>query len=400
MHHFAKIGGIGAIALLAACTSGQSGVQPPVSGTTNVATAGNLQFAVGIAVVNQGATSITGLNTVTSFRTSSGLAPVLLNTPVITGPAGFLVNQSAACAAAGVAPSTTGVAGPDCPGIDAGTNTITGSLPPVQPVGQQLSPTTFGVIGGVFSYGFQPANTTNQAIGTNEAGGSRYVPFQLPFFDVADRRIVVGGPPAYTNVRDGNHPTPPTFLGANEGFVPFMNTTNVAGIYRLALTIPQSPTQNVTVSANATLNSATSPFGTLYGTPGAFVRDGAGGFTLPLLVPTGVTESIVNIVNAGGSGTCHGIFAAPYYYSILVQGSGAQNAVLPSNVGPLDATGKPTPTLCTGDALTIVAYGFDYPAFESGVGLPGIQAPPQVTPLTGANRQADVTISPALKSIY
>ena len=92
MHRIAKLGGIGAIALLAACTSGQSGVQPPLSGTVNVATVGSLQFAVGVAVVNQGATTITGLNTVASYRTAGGLAAVLLNTPAITGPARFLVN--------------------------------------------------------------------------------------------------------------------------------------------------------------------------------------------------------------------------------------------------------------------------------------------------------------------
>jgi len=400
LHRIAKLGGIGAIALLAACTSGQSGVQPPLSGTVNVATVGSLQFAVGVAVVNQGATTITGLNTVASYRTAGGLAAVLLNTPAITGPAGFLVNASAACIAAGTTPSTTGVAGPDCPGIDAGTSAITGSLPPAQPVGQQLAPTTFGVIGGVFAYGFQPANTTNQSILSNEAGGSRYVPFQVPFYDAADRRIVAGGPPAYANVRDGNHPTSPTFIGANEGFIPFMNTSNVAGSYKLTLTIPQSPTTNATVSANAILTTPISPFGSPYAAPGAIVRDGAGGFSLPLVVPAGVTETIVNIIDGGGTGTCHGIFGPPYYYSVLVQGSGARTAVLAANVGPLDASGNPSPTLCTGDALTITAYGFDYPAFESGVGLPGVQAPPQVTPFVGANGQADVTISPTVKVTY
>jgi len=394
---------VAAIALFAACTSNQSGVQPPVSGAVSIPTAGSLQFAVGVVVVNQGAKTVTGLNTVTAYRTAGGLAPVLLNTPTITGPAGFLV-PTAAAACPPPNPSTTGVAGPDCPGTDAGTNKITGSLPPSQPVGQQVAVTTFGVTGGVFAYGFQPSNTTNQSITSNEAGGSRYVPFSLPFYDSADRKVVVGGPPAYTNFRNGTYPTPPTFLGFNEGFAPFIGTTLAAGTYGLALTIPQSPTSNVTVSASATLNSTVSPFGAPFAAPGAIVRDGAGGFSEAIAVPAGVTETLVNVEAKPPvplpANYCHGIFGGPYYYSVLVRGSGAQTVVLPANVGPIDSTSVATPTLCAGDTLTITAYGFDYPAYESGVGLPGLQAPPQAAVITGANGQADVTISPGTKTTY
>ena len=367
------LGAIGASMLLASCTSGNSAIEPAF---TSVDVAANkLTFAVGTANY-QGLT--TGLNTVVSFRQSNGNSGTLVNTPTITGPTGFVVPSVASA------------------GVDGGTATISGAPQSQQP-GGTITADTFGQAGGAFSYGFLPLNAGNNLI---TAGIGSFVPYTQPFYPEplpkTAKGLFIGGPPAYTNVRTGTYPA--AFIGFTQGFNIFAGTTLAAGTYGLSLTIPQSPTTNVKVSTSATLASTT-PLAT-YTTP-KIVDDGANGANITLTVPAGVTETIVDVIDAGQASIatapvpCHGSYGSPYFYTVVdhTPGPATVTVNLPGNVGPVSPnTGKPTPTLCVGDAYAAYAVGTDYRAYESGPGQPdpaGIIAVPNF--LTGP--QADITIS-------
>ncbi|MDP9025773.1 MAG: hypothetical protein M3N13_10415, partial [Candidatus Eremiobacteraeota bacterium] len=208
------LGAIGASMLLASCTSGNSAIEPPFK-SVDVA-ANKLTFAVGTANY-QGL--ISGLNTVVSFRQANGSSGTLVNTPTITGPAGFLVPNVKSA------------------GVDGGTASITGAPQSQQP-GGNVTNDTFGQAGGAFSYGFLPLNAGNNLI---TAGIGSFLPFNQPFYaeplPKGSKSIFLGGPPAYTNVRTGTYPA--GFLGFTQGFDIFAGTTLAAGTYGLSLTIPQ-----------------------------------------------------------------------------------------------------------------------------------------------------------------
>ena len=83
--HFSAI--LVAAAILAGCSTNGASINPSVSrGNLNN---DKLQLAVGTA--NIAFDGAIGLNVVTTFRQSNGLSAVLLDTPTITGPAGFVV---------------------------------------------------------------------------------------------------------------------------------------------------------------------------------------------------------------------------------------------------------------------------------------------------------------------
>lgn len=366
-------GAIGASVLLASCTSGNSAIEPAFT-SVNVA-ANKLVFAVGTANY-QGA--ITGLNTVVSFRQSNGLSGTLVNTPAITGPTGFLV------------PSVTSA------GVDGATARITGAPQSQQP-GGTVTADTFGQAGGAFSYGFLPLNSTNSFVASGNTG---YTPYTQPFYaeplpNGASTKFL-GGPPAYTNVRTGTYPA--GFVGFTQGFNIFAGTTLAMGSYGLQLTIPSSPTTNVTVATSATLGS-TKALPT-YANP-IVADDGTNGATITLTIPAGVNETIVDVVDTGQDVNalspvpCHGSYSAPYYYTVVDHTAGPATVAvhLPGNVGPTSpVTNSATPTLCKGDDYTAYAVGTNYRAYESGPGQPdpaGTAAMPNF--LTGP--QADITIS-------
>ena len=372
------LGAIGASMLLASCTSGNSAIEPPFT-SSNVA-ANKLVFAVGTANY-QGL--ITGLNTVVSFRQINGSSGTLVNTPAITGPAGFQV------------PNVTSA------GVDAGTASITGAPQSQQP-GGTITADTFGQAGGAFSYGFLPLNSTNNFVANGNTG---YAPYAQPLYaeplPKGSSTKFLGGPPAYTNVRTGTYPS--GFVGFSQGFDIFAGTTLALGSYGLVLTIPSSPTTNVTVAANATL-ARTTPLPT-YANP-TVADDGANGATITLTVPAGVNETIVDVVDSGQDPTakaptpCHGSYSAPYYYTVVDHTAGPATVVvsLPGNVGPVSpVTNNTTPTLCAGDDYAVYAVGTDYRAYESGPGQPDPAGLAQIPNfLTGS--QADVTISGASTS--
>jgi hypothetical protein len=378
-----KIIAIAATGLLAACTSGQSHIEPGFISVNPLTY--KLQFAVGTAnyqVVDATSTiiPITGLNTVATYRQPDGLSATLVNSPTIIGPDGFVV------------PATSAEAG-----VDAGTNTITSTPQSVQP-GAATPPTTFGQAGGVFSYGFLPTNSTNNSISGN---GGAFAPYGQPFYtdafssDGSDiSTVYLGGPPAYTNVQTGTFPA--GFIGYTQGFNSFASTI-AAGAYTLNLVVPKSPTTNGTLTSTATLGS-TALLPTY--TPPTVVEDGAGGATFTVTVPAGVTETILDVVDQGAASAtatdCHPAYSPPFNYTVVdhTAGPAVATITLPDNVGPISPTaGTADPTICAGDAYVVSEIGVDYPAYEAGPGQPGPNALSETPAILGATGQDDITVS-------
>ena len=342
-------------ALLGGCTSGNTAVEPPIS-SVNPITTNKLQFAVGTSNFN----GAVGLNTVVTFRQPNGLDGTLLNTPTITGPAGFLNTGST--------------------GFDANTNTIAGS-PQANPVGSTAQASTFGTSGGAFAYGFQPDNSTT-------GGGVSFARYALPFFGGSTTQQYIGGPPAYPNVRDGTFPS--GFTGYPMGFTNFV-LKPVTGTYTLSLAVPTgfdsagNPTSG-TVTASSTLATLT-PL-PAFAAP-TIVLDGAGGGTVSANVPAGVTEAM--IVVRDGTGLCYpGANGAPAYFTFVTKTTGPQTFTLADTLGPTFGAQTTVRTICSGDSYRVYAVGFNYDAF--GAGPPGNRS--QAPAIAGANGQADVTLSP------
>jgi hypothetical protein len=355
-------------ALIAGCASNGNAVTPNVS-QVNLQNTTALQMAVGTATI--GTTGTVGLNVVATFRQQNGNSATLVNTPTITGPAGFVVPASA-------------------PSSDAGTNHISGAPQNANP--NVANPaTTFGQSGGVFSYGFDPFNLTTS--GSPRYPGNPSV-YALPFYSGSGSSAVnlryVGGPPAYPFFNDGTFP--PFFAGYSQGFTTF-NAAPVAGAYTLAVSVGggNSNTAAQTFTASANLASTT-PLPPLPAP--TFVTDGAGGGSGTIAVPADprITETMVYFVDR----------VTGLYFAIgPLKGTGALTFTLPDNLGPCSGSGcqtgsKATPSINTGDAYRVYGASYDYPAFESGP--PGnAQEKPTIT---GAGGQADITTSAPFSSTY
>ena len=349
---------LGVAVTLGGCTSGNTAVPPTQTAVDPIAT-NTLQFAVGTANIN----GTTGLNTVVTYRQPNGLDGTLLNTPTITAPAGFVNPGSAASV-----------------GSDAGTNVISGSPQPA--VGTAAAPSTFGSAGGAFAYGFQPDNSTT-------SGSPSFARYALPFFAPAGFTAVpyIGGPPAYPNVRNGTYPS--GFAGYPLGFTDF-NAKPVAGTYTLSLVVPTgftaagTPTSG-TVTATANLTSiAPLP---VFPAP-SIALDGNGGGTVSAVVPAGVTDALIIVVDRDG--TCYpGATGAPAYYTFHTTTAGAQTFTLADTLGPTYGAQTSTRTICSGDRYRVYAVGADYPMFASGPPNSSSQKPA----IAGANGQADITQS-------
>jgi hypothetical protein len=293
---------------------------------------------------------------------------------------------------------------------------------------------TFGESGGVFSSGLMPGNATDQG------GVGSYTPYTAPLYltaaDVAVGNIGTsgtisstnpalpwGGPPAYDpdgngmGVRDGLNDLG-AVQGVAEGITAFAHVAPAAGTYTLSVVVPTSTASTVTLTKTATL-AAPALLPAL--TPPVMAEDGTGGGTFTVVLPAGVTEEIIQVADYGpasagdpaGAPNCQGTYGVglgvgPVWYTIVAHASGT--VTLPDTDGPnLDYGGgpkafAPSPTLCSatanatedtanattgGDIYTVQVYGADYPLYESSP-LFGSSAPT----LTGANGQADITISP------
>jgi hypothetical protein len=298
---YRSLGAAAGIAILAACTSGQSAIQPP-STSVNVQQNSTLQFRVG--TVNYQGTS-TYFNTVTTFRQAGGLSATLYNTPTITGPAGFVVP-----AAAPNNPASASGAG-----TDAGTATISGTQP-TQP-GTPAVATTFGQTGGIFSYGIAPANSTTAGTsfypgnpsgrGFASAVGTLSDIYPQPFYRTSSgKRPFVLGPPATPDFHSASAGYPAGFAGYDSGFMSFA-VTPVVGTYSLHLTVPgpnvgQNSAVFDTTASIATvvpLGTEPTPLVVEAVTPPA-TTGGPVNFTVGP-APAGATQQVLYIVRINGA---------------------------------------------------------------------------------------------------
>lgn len=272
------------ISILAACSSGQSAIEPPFT-AVNVQNTSSLQFRVGTANY-QGTTF---LNTVVTFRQPDGLSAVLFSTPTITGPAGFVVP------AAGSA------------GTDGLTAHISGT-PPTQP-GTPAVATTFGQSGGAFAYGFAPANSTTAGTAnythtstssTLIAGVSVTNSYTQPIYLATAAKLpFILGPPAVPDFHPLASGFPVGFAGYDSGFVMF-GATPVAGTYSFNLTVPSN-----IIGQNSAVFNTTATLASLavLPTPVAPVIGGGAGAAFTFTVPAaaaGATSRVIYITDRAG----------------------------------------------------------------------------------------------------
>jgi len=356
---------------VAGCSTNGTGMTPRVT-QPNLQATSKLQFAVGTA--NIAFDGAIGLNTVATFRQVNGRSATLLNTPTLTGPAGFVVP-----------PDPTGA------NTDAGTNHISGSPQNLNPA-VTVPVTTFGQSGGLFTYGFGPFNSNTSATATYP-GNSACAPvcsiYPEPFYSTSGGIQYVGGPPAYPFFNDGTYPA--GFEGYSQGFTAF-EAPPVAGTYTLSLVVPTTnyPTQTFTASANLT-NTAPLP---ALPAP-TFNKDGAGGGSGIIAVPPDprIVETMVYIEDLNPA-----TLAVNNYYTVgPLGGTGALAFTLPDTLGPCVGSGcqngaGATPSIATGDMYAVYAVSYDYPAYEASPPLSATQTPV----ISGASGQADISMSQIL----
>jgi hypothetical protein len=464
----------GALAvLLCSCTTGStSGPTLTMSCAPTSPSCSKLQLAVGTANI-YGLSA--ALNVVSTMRQANGESAVGVDTPILTGP---FTQTNAAQPADGTNlpdPYTTAYffagapslgAGPSLPETLMGTPTIEGTsqlvhpgtpfcdsqgVPPAGftqcPAGITPNTSTFGQSGGVFAMGLAPYNVV-----ANTAQSYSYQPYPQPLYDPGTTHFLFvpwGGPPAFDpdgngmGTRDGliilgtdsftGYCVPngcPYFLGVGEGITVFEGVTPQIGAYSLATqigVIGSNGSKTIgTITAHAQLNSlAVLPaLSAPLVTPDA---NGDGGATFNAVVPAGVTEALVQIVDYGpgggplnGGGTApncqgpKGTSFAPVYYTIVVRASGAfalgaRNG--PNNLANGPGSLTPTPSICTaaqnntvvgvnaGDNFTVQMIGFDYPEYEAALGLTKANTP-QAPVITGPGGQSDITISLGAEEDY
>ena len=327
--------------LFTGCTTAATNVAPPITFTP---TNGVLELSVGTVNFAGGAT---GLNVLETFRSPNGLTAIPINTATVAGPGGF--------------------AGP------------AGSADP----GHGAALVTLGAANNSFSEGANGGIITDSAdgFGIGPPGSSgpfpNSYPLQPQFLDgvagagAAYTANCTGAPPPLCQQRDyGMPPAYPTTGGIRASGAGYPE-----GFYLLALTAaPPTGTYTLTVSFSqngaTSTNTKTASLGSnvplaVIAAPG-YVSNGAGGGTVSVVLPVGVTEALVNIFDITASGR-HSTAA-----TVLFRSSGS--APVPSG------------TFGTGDSLSLQAIGFDYDDF--GLGPPGNMSQTPTFPA-----QADVTVS-------
>ncbi len=294
--------------------------------------------------------------------------------------------------------------------------------------GIQPNTSTFGQAGGVFTNGFAPANITNQGVAQSN------VPYPEPLYQGAGATFTpYGGPPAFDpnkdnmGLRDGLSSL--AVVGIPEGFTMLSGVTPSAGTYTLSLAVPtgfngSTPTiANVSTTAKLTsaalLPTLAAPTLTL---------DGLGGGTVTLPAADfsgGISEVYMQIADTGNGTTINcqspnpaqagnpgGLGAdgsgGAVYYTIIAKAAGTYT--LPNTDGPnTNLSGgttslKPSESICTAAANTTANAGAATPGDNYSVQIVGLDydmygatypITTSATPtLTGANGQADITVSP------
>jgi hypothetical protein len=412
-------------AALAGCTTGQVGVGPPVSS----AAAGSFTLKFGVGTATIGTTlgkSIIGLNVTATFRQSNAQNATATNTPTLTGPATFKINNAPFHSITGITPGA----------LEAAAAQAQQGNPYVPPT-NALFATEFGVFGdgmdqlnlidtqafaiafpGSIGYGFDGCGPQLDGTGPTSNGqteGFEYTPMpkqvSLPCpggglgIPGVVQQSYYGGPPAWPAPQGYGQPT--GFIGFPLGFLDFDDVTPVAGTYSLdvAYSINATATQYAHADATARLANVAPLAG--FTTPVVSPQsDGSGLVTVN--VPPGVTEALVMVVaTACQLDPTTGVTLAPRHFSLLTRQIGPQSLLLSSKLGPPDSSGNPTDTFCTAaddqkpnassnHSFTVSAVGFDYPAFEASY-------PQSTTPgptIANAAGQADVTTSAPVTSDY
>jgi hypothetical protein len=411
MRFHLRLGALSAAALLSACSGSavQQSIEPAISTPVNPTTQTTLKLAVGTANI----AGVHGLNTLESFRQSSGAsagASILLNAPTLTGPAGFVV------------PATADA------GADKGTNHISGTIqtsltsPPPATTFDPTSASNPSVPAPSIAsaYGFLPSASTNSQQVPN------LIPAPMPYYAAANAALTqfeyVGGPPAFTppghtSTQDGTftlNNSPGSYPGYTLGFNDFV-AAPVAGTYALNVVVPTGlSTSGVESYGNV---KTTAPlaltFLPTWATAPTFTSDGAGGGTITLGYGAGggVTEEYVELVNTGvtvsgsnAGNTCDHSGAGPYYYTFKVT-PGQATVAVPDNIGPATPGSAQPHTLCTaaentaangvatlGDGYSVYGFAVDYPLLESAFPKStGVVSPT----IAGSNGQADIATSAA-----
>lgn len=392
----ARIAGSAFIAALLAGCGLNGSSQIPGTTQANLNT-NQLQLAVGTA--NIGEDGAVGLNVVATLRGSDGLSGALADTPTLTGPFTVPAGTPGAYSSSKYGPN-----------VDAGKGQISGS-PQVPRDNAGLINSTLGTFTGVFKNGLGPFNsdTTTTNIGAyypgnpNASGGNGFVnsnydfgsilaadsstfvsangdPTQpLPFFSSNPFDYVLG-PPAVPFFNDGTFPA--AFAGYIPGFTVF-ELAPVAGAYNLSVKVDAQNAAPVTYTASASMASTA-----VLGPISVTFTPSNGGGSGTVTVPAGVTETEVFVTDAT---------AGTYYTVGPLTGTGAVAFTLPGNLGPCVGSGCQNgsgakPSIASGDTWYAAAVGYDYPAFEASP--PGNKQQKPV--ITGANGQADLTMSPII----
>lgn len=406
--------------LLAACSQANSA--PPTLQTVSNGSSSysKLQFAVGTANLD----GTVALNVVSTLRQPNGKSADLVDSPSITLPfplTGQTASQDSSGSPDGYSTAFSTGPSPSEIGGDALTSTpqtmhLGAPVCPVVGAGCTVANvTTFGLSGGVFGMGLQPANNT-----INSTAYS-YTPYPQPIFAPNSPVAFVpwGGPPAFDDssngmgTRDGLHNLGAGLLGWNDGItvfqftnVPTTGTNSMTGTYTMNVAVPTGGTSSTTLSANANLNGATVL--PAIATAPTLTEDGKGGGTFSnVTLPAGATEGYIVVMDTGlGSGTANcqgslGTTVAPVYYTIeVVPGTTTYN--LPDTIGPNTtqngpSTLTPSMTLCTaaanggtGDSYQVQFFAMDYPLYEASYPKNTQQAPT----IVGVAGQDDITVSP------
>lgn len=395
------LGAVTGLAVLTAC----GGQYNPLAalGTTPVDTQDNsaLQFRVGTALFADGTL---GLNTVVTFRSTTGVSASNGNTPTITGPTTFVVPDNAQ-----TDPS------PATKNTDVGTNHISGTA-------ATGTVTTFGTAGGAFSYGFANANTTfgtgafAQFVGTVADNNALYQDFDStivvgsgkgnvqktiapaaldaaglgaignaypsPLYAPEQQRLpFLLGPPAVPDFH--NAATDGGFLGYDSGFTAFA-ATPVAGSYSLTVVVSASAQQSAATFTQAATLTSVAPLGA-ESIPVVVTSTGDGGATFTVgALPAGVTEQVLYVVDVASK------TAVPTMYAFNATTPGT--FTLNATSGPVVGTAATAP-FATGDSIYAYLVGADYD-------LLGAAPPANVLESPAIAAQTDVTIGKATEVIY
>ena len=380
--------------ILAGCS--QSGSNPVAPSRVCNVSANVLQLNVGTANLfgDVPASAVTGTNIAVTYRQSAsancfvGTSGAIVSSPTLTIP-------HALAGPTGLADTfnSTILSGPAAGEIGTISMTATPQTPNASAV------TTFGNDGGATGLGLEPFNYA-APIGQAGVTGqpANVVPYAVPLYDAiiagggTDRNQFVpgGGPPAF-NPAGNAAAVQAGFNAISEGLDVFAIAPAV-GTYSLSVLVPAN-TGAVTATATATLSSATllpafaAPVPTL---------DAAGGATIPVVLPAGVTEAYIQVTDFGpttakATSCVAASVKTPVYYTIEVTASGT--ATLPA--GSLCSASQNTTSTGSasdGDAFTVQGIGFDYPAYEASYPNSLGKTTPSLVG-TGASHQADVTIS-------